>query len=71
MLTYADYKKSSSGCLSLNNKLINKLKCVSILEFAKDKKFFEYSFLKNALDIKDNYEIEIFIVYFNFERFNY
>ena len=58
MLTYADYKKSSSKYLSLNNKLINKLKCITILEFAKEKKFFEYSFLKNALDIKDNYELE-------------
>ena len=58
MLTYEDYKKSSSKYLSLNNKLLNKLKCVSILEFAKTKKFFDYDFLKKALDIKDNYELE-------------
>ena len=58
MLTYEDYKKSSSKYLSLNNKLLNKLKCVSILEFAKNKKFFDYDFLKKALDIKDNYELE-------------
>ena len=58
MLTYADYKKSPSKYLSLNNKLLNKLKCESILEFCKEKKFLEYSFLKHALDIKDNYELE-------------
>ena len=39
MLTYSDYKKSPSKYLTLNNKLINKLKCVSILEIAKEKKF--------------------------------
>jgi hypothetical protein len=38
--------------------LLNKLKCVTILEIAKEKKFLEYSYLKNALDIKDNYELE-------------
>ena len=58
MLTYSDYKKSSSKYLSLNNKLLNKLKCVSILEIAKEKKLIEYSYLKNALDIKENYELE-------------
>ena len=58
MLTYSDYKKSPSKYLTLNNKLINKLKCVSILEIAKEKKFLEFSYLKNALDIKDNYELE-------------
>ena len=31
---------------------------MSILEFAKNKKFFDYDFLKKALDIKDNYELE-------------
>ena len=57
-LTYSDYKKSPAKYLSLNNKLLNKLKCVSILEIAKEKKFLEYSYLKNALDIKDNFELE-------------
>ena len=38
--------------------LLNKLMCVTILEIAKEKKFLEYSYLKNALDIKDNYELE-------------
>ena len=58
MLTYSDYKKSPSKYLTLNNKLLNKLKCVSILEIAKEKKFLEYSYLKNTLDIKENYELE-------------
>ena len=58
MLTYSDYKKSSSKYLSLNNKLLSKLKCVSILELAKQKKFLEYDYLKQALDIKENYELE-------------
>ena len=58
MLTYGDYKKTSSKYLPLNAKLLNKLKCVSILEIAKEKKYLEYSFLKNALDIKNNFELE-------------
>ena len=58
MLTYSDYKKSPSKYLNLNSKLLNKLKCISILEIAKEKKFLEYSYLKNALDIKENYELE-------------
>ena len=58
MLTYSDYKKSPSKYLSLNNKLLNKLKCVTILEIAKEKKFIEYDYLKNALEIKDNFELE-------------
>ena len=58
MLTFSDYKKSPSKYLNLNSKLLNKLKCISILEIAKEKKFLEYSYLKNALDIKENYELE-------------
>lgn len=58
MLTYKDYKKSNAKYLTLNNKLLNKLKCVSILEMAKDKKCLDFSYLKNALDIKTNFELE-------------
>ena len=58
ILTYSDYKKNQAKYLNLNDKLLNKLKCVTILEIAKEKKFLEYSYLKNALDIKDNYELE-------------
>ena len=58
MLTYSDYKKSSSKYLPLNPKLLNKLKCVSILEVAKEKKYLEYSYLKNSFDIKTNFELE-------------
>ena len=58
MLTYADYKKSSAKYLPLNQKLLNKLKCVSILELAKEKKYLEYSYLKNSFDIKTNFELE-------------
>ena len=58
MLTYNDYKKSPSNYLPLNPKLLNKLKCISILEIAKDKKYLEYSYLKNCLDIKTNFELE-------------
>ncbi len=58
MLTYNDYKKSPSKYLTLNNKLLNKLKCVTILEIAKEKKFIEYDYLKNALEIKENFELE-------------
>ena len=58
MLTYSDYKKSTSKYLPLNPKLLNKLKCISILELAKEKKYLEYSYLKNAFDIKTNFELE-------------
>ena len=58
MLTYSDYKKSPAKYLPLNPKLLNKLKCVSILELAKEKKYLEYSYLKNAFDIKTNFELE-------------
>ena len=58
MLTYDDYKKSTAKYLPLNPKLLNKLKCVSILELAKEKKFLEYSYLKNSFDIKTNFELE-------------
>ena len=58
ILTYSDYKKSPSKYLSLNQKLLNKLKCVSILELAKEKKYLEYSYLKNSFDIKTNFELE-------------
>ena len=57
-LTYSDYKKSPSNYIPLNNKLLNKLKCVSILELAKEQKCFEYSNLKNIFDIKTNFELE-------------
>ena len=58
MLTYSDYKKNTAKYLPLNTKLLNKLKCVSILELAKEKKFLEYSYLKNCFDIKTNFELE-------------
>ena len=58
MLTYSDYKKSPEKYLPLNSKLLNKLKCVSILELAKEKKYLEYSYLKNSFDIKTNFELE-------------
>ena len=58
MLTYSDYKKSTAKYLPLNPKLLNKLKCVSILELAKEKKYLEYSYLKNSFDIKTNFELE-------------
>ncbi len=58
MLNYDAYKKNSSKYLSLNPKLLNKLKCISILELAKEKKYLEYSYLKNAFDIKTNFELE-------------
>ena len=58
MLTYSDYKKSPEKYLKLNSKLLNKLKCVSILEIVKEKKYLEYSYLKNSFDIKTNFELE-------------
>jgi len=58
MLTYSDYKKASAKYLKLNTKLLNKLKCISILELAKEKKFLDYTYLKNAFDIKTNFELE-------------
>jgi hypothetical protein len=58
MLTYKDYKKSSANYLPLSEKLLNKLKCVSILELAKEKKNLDYTYLKNYFDIKSNYELE-------------
>ena len=58
ILTYSDYKKSPSKYFTLNPKLLNKLKCVSILEAAKEKKYLEYSYLKNSFDIKTNFELE-------------
>ncbi len=58
MLTYNEYKKSPSKYLALSPKLLNKLKCVSILEIVKEKKYLEYSYLKNSLDIKTNFELE-------------
>ena len=58
MLTYSDYKKSTAKYLPFNPKLLNKLKCVSILELAKEKKYLEYSYLKNSFDIRTNFELE-------------
>ena len=58
MLTYSDYKKATSNYLTLNEKLKNKLKCVSILELAKEKKNLDYIYLKNSFDIKTNFELE-------------
>ena len=58
ILTYKDYKNNRAKYLTLNEKLLKKLKCISILEVAKTKKFLEYSFLKINFDIKTNYEIE-------------
>ena len=58
MLTYNDYKKATSKYLTLNSKLLNKLKCVSILELAKEKKNLDYTYLKNLFDIKTNFELE-------------
>ena len=58
MLTYKDYKKQQSKYLPLNEKLLNKLKSVSILELAKEEKFLYYSKIKNDLDIKTNFDLE-------------
>ena len=58
MLTYSDYKRNTGKYLPLKPKLLNKLKCVSILELAKEKKYLEYSYLKNSFEIKTNFEIE-------------
>ena len=58
ILNYDEYKKNSGKYLPLNPKLLNKLKSISILELAKEKKYLEYSYLKNAFDIKTNFELE-------------
>ena len=58
ILTYIDYKNSPSKYLTLDDNLLKKLKCISILEIAKDKKHLDYSYLKKILDIKSNFEIE-------------
>ena len=58
MLTYKDYKKQKAKYLTLNDKLLNKLKSVSILELAKDQKFLHYSKVKDDLDIKINFNLE-------------
>ena len=58
ILNYDDYKKNPGKYLTLNPKLLNKLKCISILELAKEKKYLEYSYLKNAFEIKSNFELE-------------
>ena len=58
ILNYDDYKKNPGKYLALNPKLLNKLKCISILELAKEKKYLEYSYLKNAFEIKSNFELE-------------
>ena len=58
MLTYKDYKKQKAKYLALNDKLLNKLKSVSILELAKEQKFLHYSKIKDDLDIKTNFNLE-------------
>ena len=58
ILTYQDYKKDQSKYLPLNEKLLNKLKSVSILELAKEEKHLSYSKIKKNLDIKTNFELE-------------
>ena len=58
VLTYIDYKNSPSKYLTLDDNLLKKLKCISILQIAKDKKHLDYSYLKKILDIKSNFEIE-------------
>lgn len=57
-LTYLDYVKDKSKYIDLTPQMIKKLKIVSILEFAKTNKSLDYSFLKEKLNIKENFELE-------------
>lgn len=55
---YTKYKEKKANCIELNAKLLNKLKGITVLEIAKNKKLIDFTFLKHALDIKTNYELE-------------
>ena len=57
-LTYLDYVKDKSKYIDLTPQMIKKLKMVSILEYAKTNKSLDYSFLKEKLNIKENFELE-------------
>ena len=57
-LVYLDYEKEKSKYIDLNPEMIKKLKIVSILEYAKTNKCLDYNFLKEKLNVKDNFELE-------------
>ena len=57
-LTYLDYVKDKSKYIDLTPQMIKKLKMVSILEYAKTNKSLDYSFLKEKLNIKENFELK-------------
>ena len=57
-LNYQDYIKNKSKYIDLNPQMLKKLKIISILEFAKNNKCLDYSFLKENLGIKEDFELE-------------
>lgn len=57
-LEYKDYKKDSSKYLSLDKKLLNKLKSITIMEIAKNEKVLYFDELKRKLEINSNFELE-------------
>ena len=57
-LVYLDYEKEKSKYIDLNPEMIKKLKIVSILEYAKTNKCLDYNFLKEKLNLKEDFELE-------------
>lgn len=57
-LVYSDYEKDKSSYIDLTPEMLKKLKIVSILEYAKTNKCLDYNFLKEKLNVKDNFELE-------------
>lgn len=58
MLDYQEYKKDPSKYLSLDNKLMKKLKSISLLEMAKKEKILYVDDLKKRLEVGSNFEVE-------------
>ena len=55
---YSDYEKGKSNYIDLTPEMLKKLKIVSILEYAKTNKCLDYNFLKEKLNLKEDFELE-------------
>lgn len=55
---YLMYKKDQSIYINLTDKMINKLKKITLVNIAGDNKVLNYSNLMNLLDLKDQFELD-------------
>jgi hypothetical protein len=56
--TYSQYKNNKDNFIHLNDKMIHKLRIITLLDFVKDQKNVQFETLFKLLDITDSFELD-------------